>query len=48
MKLIVSLAIFVIYMFCYIDCFCILNCKIVVIQLLVFAAMAVFNKALMK
>ena len=48
MKLIVSLAIFVSYMFCYFDCFGILNCKIVVIQLLVYAAMTVFNKPLMK
>ena len=47
-KLIVSLAIFVSYMFCYFDCFGILNCKIVVIQLLVYAAMTVFNKPLMK
>ena len=48
MKLIVSLALSVNYMFCYIDCFGILNCKIVVIQLLVFAVMTVFNKPLMK
>ena len=33
-------------MFCYFDCFGILNCKIVVIQLLVYAAMTVLNKTL--
>ena len=47
-KLIVSFTIFVNYMFCYIDYFGILNRKIVVIQLFVFAAMTVFNKRLMK